>query len=320
MLGTINMTARHHHYLSQCYLKGFTKGGAKKSKLTVIDSKEKRRFETIPRNVGGSRDFNRIDVEGVDQNALEHSLSQFEGEAATALRHLEKTLQFEGETKVSILNLIALLAVRSPEMREHWRKLQAEIAERILDLSLATTEHWESQMRQMKESGKEINEDITYEEIKLFHESKEYDITVAREHHIHMEFVGIDAILPYLNGRNWLLVKATEESGPFITTDNPVNLTWKEPDKIPPFYRNSPGYGMKSTQVYFPVSRNLGLIGEFDGPEGTIEGNKELVSALNSKMLMFTYKQAYCAKIGFYFRGADGETLEGTQLLKHIGA
>ena len=314
------MTARHHHYLSQCYLKGFTKGGGKKSKLTVIDFRERKRFETNPRNVGGIRDFNRIDIDGIDQNALEKSLSEFEGEAASALCDLKENLKFEGETRSLILNLIALLAVRSPEMREHWRKFQAEVAERIMDLSLATKERWESQMRQMKESGKEINEDLTYEDIKRFHESKEYDITVAREHHIHMEIVGINAILPYLDNRNWLLIKATDESGPFVTTDNPVNLTWKEPDKIPPFYRNSPGYGMKSTQVYFPVSRKLALIGEFDGPEGVIDGNRELISALNSKMLMFIYKQVYSPKIVFYFRGRNGEILDGTQVLKHIGA
>ncbi|MFZ3064317.1 MAG: DUF4238 domain-containing protein [Nitrospirota bacterium] len=69
------MTARHHHYLSQCYLKGFTKGDSKKSKLTVIDFREKKLFETTPRNVGGIRDFNRIDIEAIDQNALEKSLS-----------------------------------------------------------------------------------------------------------------------------------------------------------------------------------------------------------------------------------------------------
>ncbi len=102
------MTARHHHYLSQCYLKGFTKGGGKKSKLTTIDLREKKHFETIPRNVGGMRDFNRIDVDGVDQNILENSLAEFEGAAASALRKLEETAVFEGETKDLILNLIAI--------------------------------------------------------------------------------------------------------------------------------------------------------------------------------------------------------------------
>jgi len=80
------MTARHHHYLSQCYLKGFTKGGSKKSKLIVIDLKRKKYFETIPRNVGGIRDSNRIDIERIDQNILEKSIAEFESAAAASLR------------------------------------------------------------------------------------------------------------------------------------------------------------------------------------------------------------------------------------------
>ncbi|MGZ7208509.1 MAG: DUF4238 domain-containing protein [Methanobacterium sp.] len=313
------MTARHHHYLSQCYLKGFTKGGSKKSKLTVVDFKEKKRFETIPRNVGGIRDFNRIDVKGFDQNVLEKSLSEFEGEAASALSNLEESLDFQGETKSLILNLIALLAARSPQRREHWSGFQTKILENIMELSLADKERWESQIRQMKESGKEVNDNLSYEDMKRFHDSKEYDITFAREHHINMEFVVVEAILPYLDHRNWLLIKATDESGPFITTDNPVILTWNEPEKIPPFYRNSPGYGMRNTQVYFPVSRNIALVGEFEGRLGVIDGTSELVAALNSKMLAFTYKQVYSSKIGFYFHGRNGELLEGTQLLRNVG-
>lgn len=314
------MSARHHHYLSQYYLKGFTRGSSKKSKITVIDLKEKKRFETIPRNVGGIRDFNRIEVEGIDPNIIEISLSKFEGEAASALKNIEDDLSFEGETRELILNLIAILAIRSPEMREHWRKFQAQIAEQIMDLSLATKERWESQIRQMKESGKVVSENITYEKIKEFYESKKYSIEVAREHHIHMEFVGVEAILPYLDSRNWLLIRSTDETGPFITTDNPVNLTWKEPEKVPQFYRNSPGYGMMNTQVYFPISKNLALVGEFNGHTGVIDATRELVAMLNSKLLMFTYKQLYAPKIGFFFLGASGEILEGTHILKHIGA
>ena len=312
------MTARHHHYLSQCYLKGFTKGGSKKSKLKVFDLRNKIIIETIPRNVGGIRDFNRIDVKGVDQNTIEKSLSLFEGEAASALRKLEKTHEFEGKTKELILNLIALLAVRSPEMREHWGGFQAKIAEQMMDISLATKERWESQIQQVKDSGKEINDNVTYEEVKKFHESKEYKITVAREHHIRMEFVGVEAIFPLLDAREWLLIKTTDETGPLITTDNPVNLVWKEPDKIPPFYRNRPGYGMKDTQVYFPVSKNLGLIGEFDIEGGVLDGNKDLIAALNSNLLIFCYKQVYSPNTQFNFRWKGGEILNGNELLKCV--
>lgn len=314
------MTARHHHYLSQCYLKGFTNGGSKKSKLTVIDLPQKKHFETIPRNVGGLRDFNRIEIPGVDQNALEHDLAKFEGSAVTALRKIEKGAKLEGEVRNLILNLIALFAIRSPERREHWRQVQAQLVERIMDLTLDKKERWESQMRKMKEAGEEVNESVTYEDVKRFHESKAYTIEVAREHHIRMEFVGIEAILPLLDGRKWLIVRSSEETGPFITSDHPVNLTWKEPEKIPPYYRNSPGFGLKSTQVYFPLSRHAALIGEFDGPEGDIIATRELVAALNSKILWYAYKQLYAPKLNFLFIDKGGGLLDGRHFLKHIGA
>ncbi|OKR44764.1 hypothetical protein BH595_17235 [Pseudomonas aeruginosa] len=79
------MTSRHHHFLSQCYLRGFTKNGSKKSRLIALEPEKRSYFETNPRNVGGIRDFNRIEVEGVDQEVLEKSLSEFESDAATAL-------------------------------------------------------------------------------------------------------------------------------------------------------------------------------------------------------------------------------------------
>lgn len=314
------MTARHHHYLSQCYLKGFTKGRAKKSKLSVIDLKEHKSFETIPRNVGGMRDFNRIDVEGFDQNEIEKSIAEFEGSAATALKKVGETRKFAGENKDLILNLIAMIAVRSPERREHMRKFHAEVADRITGLTLETKERWEGQVAKLREENPSYKNGTTYEDAKRFFESKEYEITVAREYHIHMEMVQIDAILPCLFNRSWLLIQANESSGPFITTDNPVDLSWQEPDNIPPFYRQSPGFGLKGTEVYFPVSQDLALLGEFEGKEGTVEATEDLVAIFNSKMLFNAYKQVYAPKFGFKFYGKNDEILMGNRILRDFNA
>jgi len=312
------MTARHHHYLSQCYLKGFTKGNAKKSKLTVIDLKERKTFETIPRNVGGIRDFNRIDIEGVDPNLLESDLSSFESDAATALKTLRKTLYFSDEVRELILNLVALLAIRSPERREHMRQFHEQIAERVMGLILHSKDRWESQMAKLKEDDPTYNRSVTYEQAKEFFESKQYTMQVAREHHIHMEMNLIDAILPYLVDRNWRLLVAGENTGPFITTDRPVSLTWKDPENIPPFYRSSPGYGLMGTQVYFPVSQELALVGEFDGSEGVHGASEELVAVMNSTMLFNMNKQVYSPKLDFKFYGKDNQILSGKRLLKEI--
>lgn len=312
------MTARHHHYLSQCYLKGFTKGGSKKSKVTVIDFEKKKIFQTIPRNVGGIRDFNRVDIEGVDPNAVERAYAEFEGNAATALSNVQESLELEGDNKKIILSLIALLAIRSPEQRENTRQFTAQLAGKIMDLSLATKERWESQLAQMKADGNEAGDVLSYEDMKEFHKSKKYKVELAKERHIEMELLGVKAIMPSLYGRNWLLIQATNESGPFITTDHPVNLTWNEPEKIPPFYRDSPGFGLKGTQVYFPLSRNLSLLGEFDGKKGLIKATKTLVAVLNSIMLMFVVRQVYAPQIKFFFLGRDRTIVDGSKILKEI--
>jgi hypothetical protein len=214
--------------------------------------------------------------------------------------------------------LIALQAIRSPQMREKLENFHVSFLDKMIGVQLATKERFEAVSRQMKEKGIEVNEDVSYEDIKKFYESKAYTINVAQEHHIGTEFKMIDVILPYLDNRKWLIVKTTEETGPLITTDYPVNLMWKEPEKIPAFYRESPGFGLNNTEVYFPLSQNAALIGEFDGEEGVIEGTKELIALLNARKLLFTYKQIYIPKLNFYFTGRKGEILEGRHLLKHI--
>ena len=313
------MTARHHHFLSQCYLKGFTHGQSKKSKLSVIDVKGKKSFETTPRNVGGVRDFNRVEIEGINPNHLESELSKFEGMAATALKKLKDTQDFSGETKDIILNLITLIAVRSPERREHMRQFEAQIAERIMGMTLDSKEMWEGQVNKL-DADKKPNNKVSYEDAKEFFESKKYTIEVAREHHIRMEMVQIDAILPCLFGRQWTLITSDDESGPFITTDRPVNLSWIKPEEVPPFNRANPGFGLKGTEVYFPISQNLALIGEFDGEDKTLQANKSLVSVLNSKMLFNLNCQIYAPKFDFNFFGKDNDILTGKDLLREIGA
>lgn len=311
------MSARHHHYLSQCYLKGFTKGRSKKSKLTVIDFKEKKHFETIPRNVGGIRDFNRIEIDGMDPNALESILSKFESEATKALEAVEDTLTFDGVNKQVILNLIALIALRSPQMREHWKSYEISVIDLMMKVVLSSKDRFNSQIRQMQKNGIKINDDIGYEDVKKFFDSKNYDIEIPTGRHIRREMIGIDTILPTLFDRKWLLLKAGENSGPFITSDNPVSLTWLYPEKIPIMHRNSPGFGMGQTRLYFPVSSELALCGEFDGVEGVHEVSRREVALFNSLALHSVHKQIYAPKISFTFM-KDKALHEGNQILKHL--
>ncbi|OFW88671.1 MAG: hypothetical protein A2W44_12105 [Acinetobacter sp. RIFCSPHIGHO2_12_41_5] len=313
------MTARHHHYLSQCYLKGFTKGKAKKSKLTVVDISQRKIFETIPRNVGGIRDFNRIEIDGLDPNILESALSDFEGVVATSLKRLSETGDFFGQTKNSILHLVALLAVRSPERREHMRTIRAQIAEVAMGVMLDSKDMWETHAEKIKAGGD--NHDAvsaSYEEAKRFYESKEYEIIVSRESHIRSEMIQVDAIVALLLKRNWQVLKASDNAGPFITSDSPVILSWCEPDSIPLMYRHSPGFGLRGTEVYFPISQDVALLGRFDGLDNVLNASRELVAILNSKMLCNLKKQIYFPRVGFEFYDDKKKIIVGNHILKYV--
>ncbi len=304
-------TARHHHYLPQSYLKGFTDGRSKKSKLTVIDTREKNSFATIPRNVGGKRDFNRIDADGIDPDSLEKNLSKFESVAATAMKRVERDKRFEGENRDIVLNLMALLAIRSPQRREHMRKFYAEIADQIMGLSLATRETWESQIEAMRRDGTQVSNQPSYEEMKDFHKRKQYRFDVRREMHIHMEFVGFETILPLLDQRNWTLISRASASGPFITSDSPVVLSWKDESSVPPFYRHSPGFGLRDTIVYFPISQDMALLGEFEGQDSTSSVAREGVARMNALVAHRAYRFLYSPKLNFSLAGIGGKMISG---------
>ena len=98
------------------------------------------------------RDFNAIDVEGHERDALERAYGIFGSRAADALdRELESdTFDSTSEDGVIILNLMALLAVRNPRLRQRISDFRARIAHRIFDLILASKERYEGQVKRAR--------------------------------------------------------------------------------------------------------------------------------------------------------------------------
>lgn len=259
----------------------------------------------------------RVEVDGLAPDCIENSFAEFESKAAHALKAVNAGAKFEGDHREIILNLVALLASRSPQRREQWRQFQAQIAERVMDLTLTTKERWESQIRQMKESGVKINDSVSYEDMKKFSSEKKYTIEVPTEHHIHMEMIAVEAILPYLSERKWVVIRAPHEF-PFITTDHPVILLWKFPEEIPTLYRKHPGFGMIETQVYFPISSKVAIVGEFEGESADIDADQRLVAVINTIFLGLFHKQIYSSKLSFPLINEAGDLSDGRELLKAL--
>lgn len=281
--------SRNHHYIPQGYLRGFGIRRGKHHMVVVHDFQGKRTYETNTRNVCAERDFMRFEAQGRKPDWLEEEFSKLESKACEAIRHVVQTRIFEGDDKNYILNLMALLAVRSPEQRENMRDFQARVATRIMDLILEDRDRWESENKRMQEATGRTHK-VTYEEAKEFHERGDYKIKVLRERHITTEIKLFEAVLQLLGQRKWTLYVADGTYGEFITTDRPVVIAYIEPEKVPKYLRHSPGFALKNTEISFPLTKHALLVGRWDAVEETIAAvNQAFLGVMNNQMIQHSY-------------------------------
>lgn len=143
--------SRNHHFVPQGYLRGFGWKRGKHHMVIVHDFKEQKTYKANTRNVCAQRDFMRFDFNDRAPDWLENELGKLESNAVTAIRDVASSGDFRGGNRNHILNLMAVLAVRSPEQRESMRDFHARVAERMLDLLLENKEDWEKHKRDMEQ-------------------------------------------------------------------------------------------------------------------------------------------------------------------------
>lgn len=302
--------SRHHHYIPQAYLRGFAQPrGARQWYTHVTDLPEERSYITNIRNVCGERDFMRFEHEDHEPDRIEKEMSNFESKCIEAIRRVAETSKFEGEDANLTLNLMALLAVRSPEMRENMRDFHERVAKRMMDLSLATQERWEGQMAQLCAAGGKVNDNLSYEDMKSFHEGGQYKVSVRREYQIGVEFRLMPTVLEELGKRLWTVYTVDGTYGEFITTNRPVTLSYIEPDKVPPLFRHSPGFALKGTEVFFPLTRHALLIGRWDRGGHTEVANQLFVAAANTHLMFHSHGKILSREKEFLYIDPRAETV-----------
>jgi Protein of unknown function (DUF4238) len=300
------MTARNHHYVSQCYLRGFTHRGT--SRLFVVDGVAKRTFETTPRNVAAERDFNRIDVDGLPPDALETDFSAFESALSAALDRISATGSFaDADDRVHVFNFIALLATRNPRHRANFEDFEDRSLKMLAELMASAPEHWASQVRALKEAGRwDEGWDIDYATMKDFVKKGDYRFVTPRMRHIAIELPLVERILPFISERKWKLLKAEPGTRGLVTSDHPVCLMWSDPKARGGFY--GPGLGLTGTDLLFPLTSDLALCGRFDGDELGHLLNDYGVAGFNGAVVTFAERQVYARDDTFLYPRQPSES------------
>jgi hypothetical protein len=297
--------ARIHHWVPQTYLKNFAKSPSKNAQIYVVDKTLKTSFITSPRNIASARDFNRVDVPGVNPNQVESDYSKFEGELTPALRRMMESRTFgNAEDHNLILNLIALLAIRTPRMRENIRTFHEQVAKMVMNMTLESEERFSSAYKRAKTDGFVRGPSVSYESMKKFVESDQYSISVSTTSHVERELNLMNQILPLLGQRTWTLLHARPGTGGFVTSDHPVSLQWTEQKDRGVF--SSPGFALRGTEVLFPVSHDV------------IELGQHQVAHANTALIFHATRQVYARDDKFFYLRGGEQLRRGSELSKDI--
>jgi hypothetical protein len=310
------MVAKRHHFVPKCYLESFSVNNAKKRKssLYAFDAVERKVFRPAP-NVALQTDFNTIDLEGHKPDAFENAMASVESDIGPALVRIVAAKSLKNEQdRTLLLNLIGLLHIRNPRLREHVRGLRDRVAKMVLDVALSSPQMWESQVRKAKEAGyMPADADTDYEKVKRDYNPSDYKIEVPNVENIRTEMETFDHILPLLFARKWVLVKAPEGSAGFITSDHPVCLMWSEPD--PARGNRGPGLKHKGTEILFPISPSLADIGAYELENGEADFTEEQVAASNGTIALFAQRQVYAPTMNFKYQIDQSQPSKGAALL-----
>jgi hypothetical protein len=134
--------------------------------------------------------------------------------------------------------------------------------------------------------------------VKASYKPEDYKAVLPVAAHVISEMDTFDHALPLLFERKWVLMKAPEQSPGFITCDHPVCLSWSEPQKV----RLPLGLKTKGTEILFPISPGLAVVGAFELDDGEADVNDAEVASANGTIILNAQRQVYSGREDFQYQ------------------
>lgn len=282
-----------HHYVSRCYLAGFTSDGTRDGKLHTFDLSNGRVWQTNTIEIAHENGFNAVD--GQDREALEKRLSEFEHEVAPILKGIrEHRVLPEGEARLKLMQFVATLAIRNPVNRRRQSTLETDVLRASLRFYLSSPERWSASLIDLALDETSPLAKLTFEEAKALLKPEEWEVKNHPAAFHEIEFHQVDMITGFLMARNWILMHAPPGIE-VITHDNPVvPLPVGVPGNLP----YGLGYG---SAIAFPISSELVLFGRFDQPEASLEVADKTIATINVMVFQRASRFAYARSNTFDF-------------------
>jgi hypothetical protein len=276
---------RKHHYVPQVLLAGFTRDGTRSGALHIVDLLRHSTYASTPEGTAKERDYNLIEVKGVDPWLVETELmaGQIEGPAAPALERIRRGRIPSDAERERLLALIAMQALRTPNRRDAYDEFMTDVARIRVSLATETDEMFEAQKRLYPEL-----DGLTREEARALGEQ-----LVAKNSpgaHLRVQLPSFGTLLQFLSLRSWVIM--TSKDADFVCCDDPVVLL-PSGTRRPEAPRS---FASLDAQVLMPVGRKHALLGVWPLPETTPtwmmqDIGEHSVAALNTGLVIIAARR-----------------------------
>jgi len=310
---------RKHHFLSVCYLKGFSLENSKDGRLHVFNLESNKRFASTPRNVGHKRDLYKLDVgEGDDAFFLERGISEaVEGPFAKVMGSIVSrgALPCTPHDWDALLRFIAFQVARVPSTLDAAGWLSSQFAKE----SLRRISQDSSKFAQIKKRASDAGdlfegtlEDLCEEVRRL--DAGDLKMIPSRNLQLHQMLGMMDDFLHMIASRPWRLLIAEDEAPDLICSDRPVITT--APETNPPRGRFETWLGR--AHLTFPLTRRMWLISnsEFDA-EGVHVCSSKTVAAANYRIALHADRFLYSPNPVFTYK-AGNKKPQNSENLAHL--
>jgi hypothetical protein len=306
---------KKHHYISQFYLTGFNSDNTKEGQIFCFDLVKIERRRTKVKEVGFEKYFNRIEAEGLEEDFLEKEISKFESKATELFRKIihEKCLPTSEKDKNILFEFISALAVRNPALRKSFDEYKKNLLLTMVQFYLSDENTWNNYRKKAENDGVKGISNLTYSQAKKLFIDTKWNMISHNNDFVNIEIPSIEKVAHLLNHRKWTLFDASLCSYTFITSDRPVKLFWNDSELSRSVV--GPGFGMKSSGLYFPLSKYLFLMGSYEKSYPNIIATDEMVANLNSLQFYYTTRYLFSSNETFFFNGPEDLVISSDTML-----
>lgn len=296
--------AADHHFVPKFLLAGFTPSGVKEDSFWASDLKTGKQWPTIPKKVAYRRHFNRIAIPGLRPDIIETGLGEMEGYASTVIREILRTRRIPSEPEADyaiLMEFTTLMSLRVPSFRDVVNRGVDLISKHALQAGLESPATWKAAIQKARAAGVDIDEEtFPYESVKGTCAKWEFALGQNAQIKIMLQWMG--KLAPCLAPRKWHL--AISESGSLICSDKPVTVRFTRPKAA----IDSPGFMREDTEITFPLSRHVLLVGSWEPPSNRmVPLNRKGVAFINGVTLRHCQRFLFSAAKDFCWLDNDAK-------------